>query len=431
MNKKLIAAAVASMFAVPAFAQSSVTISGRLNSTFENIKATGATLGSANDFTARYRLVDNSSEIRFAGRENLGGDLNAWFTIGTGLEITYAGNADPYGRGLIGSRNSGVGLDSKAWGSIGYGKWDVHYTSGFTPSEGNVDFGYIDQGLAAFPVLNFGTGQQGLGVAGGRLNNVVRYVTPTWNGFKVIAAYARNDEGTYSGAGAADTNGGNQPRQLNFSPVYNNGPFNAFYSYYSDKGSAAGATAANPAALLGTVTAGMPAALGVGIASGLRDIRGDRAGAAWTFPMGLKVGLMYERARSDIYGGVLTGLGGGSFSANLERNVWSLPITYVTGPHKLNFVYARASSLTGSRGSSNPAVTAYNSADTGASYLTLGYRYAFSKRTSVYADWARITNSSRAGYDFFAYAGVNGTILPAASIGADPQTMQIGIYHLF
>lgn len=433
MNKKLLAAAVAGALAAPgvAFAQaSSVTISGRLNATFENIKATGATLGSANDFTARNRLTDNASEIRFAGRENLGGGLNAWFTIGTGLEISFAGIADPFGRGLFASRNSGAGLDSEDWGSIMLGKWDVHYDAGYVPSLGHTDFGYIDQGQATFSSLVIGTGQVGVGFQGGRLSNTVRYVSPTWNGFQLIAAYARNDEDTYADNGVAATNGGNKPRQRQFAPHYRNGPFGAFYSYFSDKNSAAGATAANPGALLGTVTAGTPTALGVGIASGLRDIRGDRAGASWNFPMGLKVGLVYDRIRSDIYGGVLSGAVG-SFSSSLERNAWSLPISYVTGPHKFNFVYARADSLTGSRGSSNAAITGYDASDTGAGYFTLGYRYALSKRSSVYADYAKISNKGRAGYDFFAYAGINNGILPAASIGADLQTIQLGIYHTF
>ena len=46
MKMKLIAVAVAGALAAPvAFAQSSVTVSGRLNFAFENIKAAGATLG--------------------------------------------------------------------------------------------------------------------------------------------------------------------------------------------------------------------------------------------------------------------------------------------------------------------------------------------------------------------------------------------------
>lgn len=428
MKMKIIAVAVASALVAPlAVAQSNVTVSGRLNFAFENIKATGATLGSANDFSARNRVVDNSSELRFSGREDLGGGLNAWFTIGAGVDISGAA-AEPFARGLLASRNSGIGLDNKAWGSIMMGKWDVHYEAGAVPPVGNVDFAYIDQGLASFANILLGAGQQGVGLAGGRLNNTVRYVSPTMSGFSAILAYARNVEETANANGVAAPNGDRKPYQFQFAPQYMNGPVTAFYSYYIDKESNAGATAANVGALLGSVVAGTPTISATGIASGLRDIRGDRVGASWRFENGLKIGLLYDRQKSKIYNAVLGT--GGAFEADLTRTAWSIPVSYVTGPHKIAATYARANDLTGSR---SGLATGYDSADTGASYFSLGYRYGLSKRTSVFVDYAKISNKSRAGYDFFAYAGVQGTgsALPAASIGADPQTVQAGLFHTF
>lgn len=429
MKMKIIAVAVASALVAPlAVAQSNVTVSGRLNFAFENIKATGATLGSANDISARNRIVDNSSELRFSGREDLGGGLNAWFTIGAGVDISGASATDPFTRGLLASRNSGIGLDNKAWGSIMFGKWDVHYEAGAVPPVGNVDFAYIDQGLATFGNLGLGAGQQGVGLAGGRLNNVVRYVSPTMSGFSAILAYARNVEETANGNGVADPSGSRKPYQFQFAPQYMNGPVTAFYSYYVDKESNAGATAANVGALLGSVVAGTPTISATGIASGLRDIRGDRLGASWRFENGLKIGLLYDRTKSKIYNALLGT--GGAFEADLTRTAWSIPVSYVTGPHKISATYARANDLTGSR---SGLATGYDSSDTGASYFSLGYRYALSKRTSAFVDYAKISNKSRAGYDFFAYAGASptGSALPAASIGADPQTVQVGLFHTF
>lgn len=429
MKMKIITVAVAATLVAPlAAAQSNVTISGRLNFAFENIKATGATLGSANDISARNRIVDNSSELRFSGREDLGGGLNAWFTIGAGVDISGASAADPFTRGLLASRNSGIGLDNKAWGSIMFGKWDVHYEAGAVPPVGNVDFAYIDQGLATFGNLGLGAGQQGVGLAGGRLNNVVRYVSPTMSGFSAILAYARNVEETANGNGVAAVNGDRKPYQFQFAPQYMNGPVTAFYSYYIDKESNAGATAANVGALLGSVVAGTPTISATGIASGLRDIRGDRLGASWRFENGLKIGLLYDRTKSKIYNALLGT--GGAFEADLTRTAWSIPVSYVTGPHKIAATYARANDLTGSR---SGLATGYDSSDTGASYFSLGYRYAFSKRTSAFVDYAKISNKSRAGYDFFAYAGASptGSALPAVSIGADPQTVQAGLFHTF
>jgi len=429
MKMKLIAVSVTAALAAPlALAQSNVTVSGRLNFAVESIKATGATLGSANDFTSRARMVDNSSELRFSGREDLGGGLNAWFTIGAGVDISGASGTDPFTRGLLASRNSGLGLDNKAWGSIMLGKWDVHYEAGAVPSVGNVDFGYIDQGLATFANLGLGAGQQGVGLAGGRLNNTVRYVSPNWSGFSAIVAYARNVEETANENGVAAVSGNRKPYQFQFAPQYMNGPVTAFYSYYTDKESNAGATAANVGALLGSVVAGTPTISATGIASGLRDIRGDRLGASWRFDNGLKIGLLYDRTQSKIYNALLGT--GGAFNADLTRSAWAVPVSYVTGPNKITATYGRANDLTGSR---SGLATGYNSSDTGASYLSLGYRYAFSKRTSAFVDYAKITNQSRAGYDFFAYAGISatGSALPAASIGADPQTVQLGLFHTF
>jgi predicted porin len=441
---KLIAVAVAGAVAPTlVLAQNSVTISGRLNSTFESIKATGSTLGSVNDFVSRNRMTENSSEVRFSGREDLGGGLNAWFTIGTGLEPTFAGSSDAYGRGLIGSRNSGVGLDNKAWGSIMFGKWDVHYEAGFVPPLGNIDFNYIEQGLATFNSLIYGGGQVGVGNQGGRLNNVLRYVGPQWNvgsgRLQIIGVYARNDENTYNNNGVAAITGSDRPRQWQFAPQYQNGPFSVFYSYFLDKGSATATTAgANGAgALLGSVTSGTPTAATVGLNSGLRDLRGDRLGTSWTFDHGLKVGVIYDRFKSEIYNGVLST--SGSFSANLKRDVWSIPASYVTGQHKVSFAYGRANDLQGTR---SGLATGYDASETGASFITLGYRYSLSKRTSLYTDWAKISNKRRAGYDFFAYAGAAAAStnnvsaggpanLPGNSIGADPQTVQLGIYHVF
>ncbi|MFZ5510073.1 MAG: porin [Pseudomonadota bacterium] len=443
MRKKLLAVAIAGLAATPVLAQTSnVTISGRINSTFERIKATGATSGTgytATDFVSRNRITENSSEIRVSGREQLDKDLTAWFTIGTGLDIAFDTG---FSRGLIGSRNSGVGLESKQLGSIMLGKWDVHYEAGYVPALGHIDFGYIDQGLATFASLVFGAGQPGVGNQGGRLNNVVRYVTPQWNvgggHLQVIAAYARNDETVYNENGTAAPNGSRKPYQFQLAPHYHVGPFSFFYSYYQDKEGMTSTTAAvnGAGALLGGTGPGGPTAATVGLANGLRDMRGDRLGVSWKFDNGLKVGVVYDRFKSEIYNGVLTS--GGAFSADLKRDTWAIPVSYVTGPHKLNFVYARASNLKGSR---SGLATDYDGSDTGASYFTLGYRYALSKRTSLYADWAKISNKSRAGYDFFAYAGAstpqNGISsggpanLPGNSIGADPQTFQVGIYHLF
>src|SRR4051812_1346092 len=72
-----VAAALLCAVAAPAFAQSSVTIYGRLNESVENQKAgTGSSV---------WRLVNDSSRIGFKGTEDLGGGLKAGFQIEHGF----------------------------------------------------------------------------------------------------------------------------------------------------------------------------------------------------------------------------------------------------------------------------------------------------------------------------------------------------------
>lgn len=144
MQGKLIALAIAGLSGT-AFAQSSVTISGQLRVGLESVSAGGATVAGAN-MTSRTRVTDNGSNIRFAGEENLGNGLFAWWqvesAIGTSDNVGTTGAA---GSGAtttstttgalttgvtgIGTRNTAVGIKG-SWGNLFMGKWDAHYNSG-------------------------------------------------------------------------------------------------------------------------------------------------------------------------------------------------------------------------------------------------------------------------------------------------------------
>src|SRR6478735_7228622 len=78
MNKKLIAVAVAGVFAAPAaFAQSSVTISGQIKGGFESLKISGAASGVGRANNSQTGVVDDSSALVFSVTEDLGGGLAA------------------------------------------------------------------------------------------------------------------------------------------------------------------------------------------------------------------------------------------------------------------------------------------------------------------------------------------------------------------
>lgn len=90
MKKQFALAVLAAACAAPAFAQSSVTVYGRLNLTLEHQKTGG---------TTNNVVQNNSSRIGFKGVEDLGGGMSAGFLIESGFNpATGAANATFWGR---------------------------------------------------------------------------------------------------------------------------------------------------------------------------------------------------------------------------------------------------------------------------------------------------------------------------------------------
>src|SRR6185436_19607053 len=136
MNKKLIAVAVAGVFAAPAaFAQSSVTISGQIKGGFEQLKLSNQSGATARGNTSQTGVVDDSSALVFSVVEDLGGGLSAVVRLDMrikpddgGGSVSAAGAATgAYNPGNIISGNSHFGLLSKQWGRIVFGRQDLHY----------------------------------------------------------------------------------------------------------------------------------------------------------------------------------------------------------------------------------------------------------------------------------------------------------------
>src|SRR5687767_15930030 len=96
MQRKLLAAAVAGLFAVPAFAQvpAEIKLFGRVNVSFELIDT------SKNNF----ELVDNSSRIGIRGNKELTAGLKAIFQIESRTKLDDAAGS------FLSSRDSFAGL---------------------------------------------------------------------------------------------------------------------------------------------------------------------------------------------------------------------------------------------------------------------------------------------------------------------------------
>jgi len=151
-----VAAILACSAASAAFAQSSVTIYGRLNETIENQKVgTGS---------AVWKLQNNSSRIGFKGTEDLGGGLKAGFQIEHGFAPdTGAANSVFWGR------QSEVNLGSANFGTVRLGNFtsEAYYATADYISMHNHDTGSSGDALYAYLSQN---------------TNKVAYHSPTFSG---------------------------------------------------------------------------------------------------------------------------------------------------------------------------------------------------------------------------------------------------------
>ncbi len=383
MQKKIIALAIAGLSSV-AFAQSNVTISGQFRVGIDSVSAGGATAAGAN-LTSRMRVTDENSTLRFAGEEKLGNGMTAWFqvesAIGTSDNIgTTGAQGGGANSATIGTRNTAVGIKGN-WGNFFVGKWDTHYSS---------HVGVDSSGLAAhsgalttnsLSILHTNNGANG---AGGRFNNAIMYASPNWSGFAFNLGYS-----TTAGAGGVGNEstaaGVDKERNIWISPSYSNGPIHVVYSYLKrdDVGNAAAGTSP--------------------------DAKFNRLGGAYTFPMGIKVGLIWDKNSTTTAAGVET-----------KRTAWALPLSYVTGPHTVAFTYAKAN---------NSNVGGADVVNSNAKMTMLGYTYAMSKRTSVAASWWGINNDTAATYDgWHPSSNVSAAAMPA---GADPRKFTLQMNHTF
>ncbi|WP_018152398.1 porin [Leeia oryzae] len=163
--KKLIAVAVLSAFAAPAFADSgNVTISGYVRGGYEHYNK-------AQDGTASQNRIDGRVQITFSGTEDLGNGLSTVWGVTTRSGL---GAVDETGDGLQGGKEAYLGLSSNSWGQFRFGHDLDNYNdgkhNGFTIYGGEF-FGRTDGADIS------GTGHTG------STNNAVRYDLPAMGNF--------------------------------------------------------------------------------------------------------------------------------------------------------------------------------------------------------------------------------------------------------
>lgn len=205
MKKSLLALAVLGAFAVTAQAQTSVTIYGSFDA---GLRSSENPLTGNRTLTMGSTGTYNSNRIGFKGVEDLGGGLNAHFTLETGFNTGTGAVA-----GNLFNRSAFVGLGG-AWGAVDLGHM---YSVNFKTIGGYDPFAYKYTGIIPLAA------QGGLT----RLNNDIQY-TGAFGPVTVRAEYALGEVEDDTGAGATAAVGAS----------FATGPFN-FGAAYTTRANAA------------------------------------------------------------------------------------------------------------------------------------------------------------------------------------------------
>ncbi|MDF2463079.1 MAG: putative outer rane porin protein precursor [Ramlibacter sp.] len=351
MKKSLIALAVLAA-AGAASAQSSVTLFGIVDATL----AYGKT--DANNVTKLTNSGYNSSRIGFRGTEDLGGGMSASFwlegTVGnddgttgqripTGNQTAVHAAAD--GAGLVFNRRSTVSL-AGGWGEVRLGR-------DYVPSFWNLTvfdpFGTNGAGTTLTLLGAANAGMANVGTRGVlvRASNSIGYFLPgNLGGFYGQAMYYMGENLSNAGATSDDGQG------LGARVGYANGPFNVALGFGRTKYAT-------------TATTG--------------DFKTWNIGGQWDFGMAKLMG-QYTRDNRDS-------------TVELEGKGWLIGALVPVGAGEIRASY---STYEVDAGLTEPR----------AQQLALGYVHNLSKRTAVYATFARLKNKNGSAMSINGATGV-------------------------
>lgn len=197
--KKILAIAIVSAFAAPAFAATAnVDIYGTINVSVDSL-SDGSDRGT--------NVSSNATNIGFKGTEDLGGGLSAIWQVETLIDMD-GGSASAFG----GQRDTFVGLKGN-FGTVRLGYFD-------TPTKAlsrGLDFFNNEIGDTRSLLRSNTTTGVGGNAWEERFNNGIRYDTPDFSGFNASVHYA-----TQTAAGVANNN---DLDAYSLGANYKNGPF--------------------------------------------------------------------------------------------------------------------------------------------------------------------------------------------------------------
>jgi predicted porin len=394
MKKTLVA--IAALTAVSAFAQSSVTLSGRASMDVGTFQATGATAGAAADFKSRTRVADSGSRIIIGVNEDLGGGMHAAVYCETGINIDNGSSAGQ--AGTVNANTSefcsreGRAFFGNNTAEIRLGRQNVWWTQGALNPTGSALIG-------SDSLTNMFNG--GVGVYGVRLENQIKVVanggTGAFAGSEIYMGYMGASgaaalptvhTGEAAGAGA-DAKGKYSGLKLNYAM----GPMVFMLDQQSSE---------NPA-----VTSG---------SQFKRDATKIGAGYKYT-PTSMVSIQTWNKKRTDQTNAAAAY---SSSAGNAKDSGYGINVNHdLSGGWMAHAQYSKAGLIKGT--------TTGDVANSGATAYSLGATKSLSKRTHLYGSYHMIKNQSAATYQMNGGSYQSGT--PAA--GADTKIMSLGMIHNF
>jgi len=419
MKKTLVA--LAAVAAAGAYAQSSVTLSGRLSMDVSTWGATGSAT-STSDFTPRTRVADTSSRITFAAREELGAGSFAGVYCETGFS-----NDTATANGQAGTANT----SSSEWCSregrlfagndiaeIRLGRQNVWWTQGAFNDSGSNKIG---TDIAS----NLFNGAMGLSVSSRGANMIMLQANKAAGAFAGSQIYTGYDSTGYEAAAAsAAPTGAYNGFKLNYD---DGGKFIAMVDYQTSV-TASSASSISPSGSSTFTTSG---------AVNSFDRSATRYSVGYKYAPDSIVSLQYwNKSRTDRTTGTAALAIPGWVSARAANtdtlnqgsgtdSGYIINLNHAVSPTVMAIVqYGRANNVTG-------AATAGNStaeiADSGATAYSLGGIYRLSKRTHVYGAMHQIQNGVAAAYGMSGGNYQSGT----NAYGSTVNMTALGLQHNF
>lgn len=189
MKKQIIAASIAAAVAAPAAMAGAPTVYGQINMSIDNVTI-DPPVGSADGDGVQ--ISSNGSRLGVKGTEDLGNGLKAVYKIEYGVPV------DSTSKGQLSGRDAYVGL-AGSFGTVLLGRHD-------TPTKISQPTDFFNDGPADLKNVSVSANSS---LSGGevRANNVLAYVSPSFNGLKFVGAVVPSEGTKIDNAGNAKDSG--------------------------------------------------------------------------------------------------------------------------------------------------------------------------------------------------------------------------------